>query len=36
LPGRLEIEIERVSPATLVVRAAGRAVTRQQMIAARP
>lgn len=31
LPGRVEVELERVSPATLVLRAAGRLVTRQPL-----
>ena len=34
LPGRVEVELERVSPATLVLRAAGRLVTRQPLTAA--
>lgn len=36
LPGRVEIEIERVAPVTLALRAAGRLVTRQQLAAAHP
>jgi hypothetical protein len=28
MPGSVEVEVERVSPATLVLRAAGRLVTR--------
>jgi membrane fusion protein (multidrug efflux system) len=33
LPGRVEVQLERISPATLVLREAGRAVLRQRTVA---